>query len=627
MMHRLPGSLRNMPLHWRLRLTVVMLLVSVLGLTSVYWMQLEASNNRLRQDTLDLADQHAEQLADAVAHQAGDLFRGIDTGLRHMRHDYLEDPKSFEEAVRATLDSYPEGTILNISVFNASGEAVYNMVPASGRVYVGDRDYFRAQAESSIDRAHVSQAILGRVSKAWTIPVSRKLILNGRFAGVVVVFLRADYLNRSLARIARHEGDVISLFTQEGAYLSRSADFEKAMGGSTPRDRPFLGPDAPRSGVLRTVAAYDKVSRVYGWFRLEDHPLVVVVGLDTRPIMAPIEARIEQGHKANALGTGLILLGLLLIAGLLLHTARQQSKIAEDEAALRISKAAFDAASEGILVTDAQNHILMVNPAFSQITGYTAEESIGKRPSMLSSGRHDQDFYASIWGALNTNGYWEGEVTNLHKSGQLYCEWLKINVIDKDDPIRRRHVALISDITARKRGEEVVWRRANYDELTGLPNRRLFVDRLKQSLGRAARNHIGMAVLFIDLDEFKPVNDRYGHQAGDELLKQVASRMTLCLREEDTVARHGGDEFVVMLATSPTEQDALAAAEKLLAALHTPFQIDGNIFNIGASIGVALFPKHGETAETLLEKADTAMYVAKAAGRHTVRFYSDEPYK
>jgi diguanylate cyclase (GGDEF)-like protein/PAS domain S-box-containing protein len=437
-----------------------------------------------------------------------------------------------------------------------------------------------------------------------------------------VVFLRADYLNRMLARIARHERDVISLFTQEGVRLSRSVDLENAMGRPVSRERPFLGPDAPRSGVFRAVSSYDKISRTYGWSSLDDQPLVVTVGLDIKPILAPVEVRIERSRQANAIGSALVLFGMLLGVGLLLHTAQQQSTIADDAVALRIGKAAFDAASEGIMVTDAQNRILMVNPAFSQITGYTSQEVIGQSPSILSSGNQDRAFYTALWRSVNTNGQWEGEVTNRHKSGQLYVEWLKISVIDKDDPLRRRHVAVISDITERKRGEEIVWRCANYDELTGLPNRRLFIDRLKQTIGSAARHKNCMAVLFIDLDEFKPVNDRYGHQAGDELLKQAASRMALCLRDEDTVARQGGDEFVVMLATIPNEHGALAVAEKLLAALHDAFQIDGNAINIGASIGVAVYPKHGETAEQLLENADVAMYAAKTADRNTVRLYS-----
>lgn len=619
-------SFKSIPIHLRLRLMVGLLVVGLIGSMTVYWVQAEAANARLRQDILFMTDLHAEQLADAVARQAEDLVRGIDNGLQHMRHDYLLDPKSFEEAVQATLKVYPEGTILNISVFDATGVAIYNMVPAREKVSAGDRDYFRVQATSTGDLPYVGQAILGRVSKVWAVPVSRKLLREGRFHGVMTVFLRADYLQRMLARITRHEGDVISLFNQEGAYLSRSTDLMNALGKSTPRDRPFLGPDAPRRGVLRTVAAYDKVSRIYGWSRLDEHPLVVVVGLATRPVLAPIEARIEQNRQASVIGSSMIALGMLLTIGLLLHTARQQRRLTENEVSLQISKTAFDAASEGMMVTDAQNRILMTNPAFTTITGYTAHEVIGQRPSLLASGHQNREFYSGLWDALNTRGHWEGEVTNRHKDGQFYIEWLKINVIDRDDPIRRRHVAVISDITARKKSDEVVWRRANYDELTGLPNRRLFMDRLKQTLGRAARHHHCMAVLFVDLDEFKPVNDRFGHQTGDQLLKQVASRMDLCLREEDTVARQGGDEFVVMLATVLSQRDALAVANKLLAALHEPFRVDEHLISIGASIGVAVFPEHGDSAETLVDNADAAMYAAKAQGRHSVRLYSaDEP--
>jgi hypothetical protein len=225
-----PVRFKNISLHWRLRLMVVVLVVSVLGLLTVYWVQLKVSNTQLQQDTLSLADQHTEQLAMAVARQAEDLIRGVDLGLRHMGHDYLEDPKSFKESVYSTIHGYPEGVILNIAVFDAAGEGTYNMVSANARVNVSDRDYFRAQAASSVDRVYVDRPIIGRVTHVWIIPVSRKLLRNGRFAGVIVVFLRADYVSRMLARIALHEGDVISLFTQEGAYLSRSNDLDRALG-------------------------------------------------------------------------------------------------------------------------------------------------------------------------------------------------------------------------------------------------------------------------------------------------------------------------------------------------------------------------------------------------------------
>ena len=197
-------------------------------------------------------------------------------------------------------------------------------------------------------------------------------------------------------------------------------------------------------------------------------------------------------------------------------------------------------------------------------------------------------------------------------------------MIDKDDPVRRRQVAVISDITARKRSEEMAWWRANYDELTEPPNRRLLIDRLKHALVGAERHDHGVAVLFIDLDEFKPINDRFGHQAGDEVLKQVGARIGLCTRKEDTVARLGGDEFVVMLATIRTEEDALRIAQKILERLHGPFQVGDKRLKIGASIGVAFSPRPGWTAESLLKKADAASYAAKAAGRHSPRLHAED---
>lgn len=573
------------------------LIVGASGLLAGYWILVERSNAGLRQDVLAQAQQHAEQLADAVARQAEDLLHGIDNGLRCVRDAYRQDAQSFKASRRATLGACADGAIADIEVLDAWGEAVDGMAPANGLTGRGGRDHVLAQAASAADQLRVGPAIPGPVGEGWTIPASRKLMRDGRFDGVVVVFLRAGTLQQKLAHVARHPTDVVSLSTSEGAHVWRSTGLE----------------DAPGS-----------VPRIHGWHRLNDLPLVVDVGLDTRPILAPIEAGIELNRKAHVIGTVLIVLGVLLLVGLLLWLARQQRKAAGDEAALRITKAGFDAASEGIMVTDARNDILMVNAAFSRITGYSLQDVVGRPPSQLSSGAQHPQFHAAAWESLNRLGHWEGEVTNRHKSGELYVAWLEINVIDKDVPVRRRHVAVISDITARKRSEEMAWWRANYDELTELPNRRLLIDRLEHALVGAERHHHGVAVLFIDLDEFKPINDRFGHQAGDEVLKQVGSRMKLCTRKEDTVARLGGDEFVVMLATTRTEDDALRVAQKILKELHGPFQVGDKLLKIGASIGVAFSPRHGQTAEALLKKADAAMYAAKAAGRHTLRVHADD---
>lgn len=293
--------------------------------------------------------------------------------------------------------------------------------------------------------------------------------------------------------------------------------------------------------------------------------------------------------------------------------------LVEAEESLRLAQSVFEVAGEGIMVTDADNRIIAVNPAFSRLTGYGAEEVIGKTPSLLASGQHDAAFYAAMWQRLLHDGHWEGEIGNRRKDGSSYVEWLRITVVPERPGHGRRYVALFSDITERKREAEAVWRQANFDSLTGLPNRKLLEDRLKRAVAQAHRKHTTVALLFIDLDRFKPVNDRYGHAAGDELLRQVARRLEHCLRDEDTVARVGGDEFVAVLPDLRLAEAPARAAEKIVAVLSEPFRVGDHFVEISCCVGMALFPKHADSAETLIGRADAAMYEAKEAGRATWR--------
>lgn len=293
------------------------------------------------------------------------------------------------------------------------------------------------------------------------------------------------------------------------------------------------------------------------------------------------------------------------------------------EESLLISQSVFDAAAEGIMVTGPDNHILRVNPAFTRITGYSAAEALGHPPSILASGHHSKEFYQAMYQSLEEKGNWEGEVTNRHKDGSLFVERLKISSVRNKEGALLRYVALLSDITVKKRQEEDIWRQAHYDPLTQLPNRTLFLDRLSQALAQANRRESHVGVLFIDLDKFKPVNDTYGHQVGDELLRQVAHRISSNTRDEDTVARLGGDEFVVLLPAIQNEADCLKVADKILESLIYPFRLGEVIAEISASIGIALSPQDGNSAEVLVQQADTAMYQAKAGGRRTIRRAAD----
>ena len=287
---------------------------------------------------------------------------------------------------------------------------------------------------------------------------------------------------------------------------------------------------------------------------------------------------------------------------------------------LQLSATIFDTASENIVVTDANNRFITVNPAFTKTTGYTLEEVIGKTPKILKSGKQSSEFYASMWKDLNTNGQWDGELSNRRKNGEIYIEWLSIRAIYNHDNTVKMYVATFSDITEKKRADEIIWKQANYDVLTNLPNRRLFDDRLKHEIKIANRSKKLLALLFIDLDYFKDVNDNYGHEIGDMLLISVASRITETLRATDTVARIGGDEFAAILPQIENESDISKVANLIIEKLSMPFNLNGIDVNISASIGIAIYPKDGTAAKELLKYADKAMYKAKKDGKARISF-------
>ena len=281
----------------------------------------------------------------------------------------------------------------------------------------------------------------------------------------------------------------------------------------------------------------------------------------------------------------------------------------------------LNAVGEGVFVTDAENRIISTNPAFTKITGFTREEALGQDPRMLASGQHGTEFYREMWERLNADGSWQGEIRNRRKSGEAFVEWLSINQVHNEQGTLKHHVAVFSDISDRKAAELRVQHLAHHDLLTDLPNRNLFSDRLRQSLAIARRDKTRLALIYLDLDNFKPVNDTLGHAVGDLLLKDVAKRMRHCVRESDTVARIGGDEFVVLLPVVESEQDALTVAEKLRHALSQRFKLAGHIMNISASLGVAVHPEHGLDQDVLSRNADAAMYLAKQSGRNNVKLW------
>ncbi len=292
------------------------------------------------------------------------------------------------------------------------------------------------------------------------------------------------------------------------------------------------------------------------------------------------------------------------------------------EEKLRQAAKVFESTMEGVMITDAGSAIVAVNPAFTEITGYTEAEVIGKNPRLRSSGHHDRTFYQAMWDSIRQKGSWRGEIWNRRKTGETYPEWLTINTVRDETGKIANYVGVFTDISQLKRSEAELDYLAHHDPLTALPNRLLFNARLEYAIQRAQREGTSLAVLFIDLDRFKTVNDSLGHPAGDQLLRNVATLLGTCVRGEDTVARLGGDEFVIILEGVGNSRDASAVAEKLLRTLDNRYDLDGQAVFISASIGISIYPADGQDGTTLLKNADAAMYQSKEEGRNTFRFYS-----
>ena len=339
-----------------------------------------------------------------------------------------------------------------------------------------------------------------------------------------------------------------------------------------------------------------------------------------------------QQSKSKLCGSTKVLMEIILSAfhSLATNTLQLMMKIFElrrVEQELSIAATAFEV-QEGIVVTDSNNIIMRVNEAFNLMTGYSAEEVIGHNPSLLKSGRHDDQFFRDMWEILALDRHWQGEVWNRRKNGEVHPDWLSISAVTNTEGKVTNYVSAYSDITQHKNDEAKIYSLAFHDPLTGLPNRRLLLDRLQHTLAAGARHRKHGAVLFIDLDNFKALNNTKGHNVGDLLLLEVAGRLQRCVREGDTVARLGGDEFIVILESLSKDAPHAAAqtetvGEKILAAISQPYSLPGqeHEHHCSASIGTTLFRSQGVTVDELLKRTETAMYESKNAGRNTLRFF------
>lgn len=332
----------------------------------------------------------------------------------------------------------------------------------------------------------------------------------------------------------------------------------------------------------------------------------------------------EQGEVLGVISFTDILFGMehIYVQELRQALAERDQALKRSQRNLHLAERVIDSSLEGILITDVDGVIESVNPAFTRLTGYTQEEAIGKTPALLSSGRHNDDFYAEMWRRIKVEGHWQGEVWNRRKNGEVYPELLTITAIRDEGGELTHYAALFSDITRLKENEQRIRSLAYYDPLTNLPNRRLFHDRLSVAISHAHRNQKRLAVIFVDLDRFKRINDSLGHAVGDQLLQQFTARLQAAVREDDTVARMGGDEFIILLSEIEGVDHVVQVARRIIEQVTQPMELGGRELVVTSSLGISLYPDDATDIDNLIQNADTAMYRSKEMGRNGYQLYS-----
>jgi diguanylate cyclase (GGDEF)-like protein/PAS domain S-box-containing protein len=627
----------------------------IVGWGAIAWLSADYYYSRLTGNVYRQESQLARQQAENIAHnidESIELLKGIplvvsrdeDTlrVLRRFGSNAAPSTLGYEERKQRWTQDKAPGKLndsLNILATNLRADVIW-IVNAAGDCiaasnankpdsFVGtnyaDREYFR-QARVG-QRGH--QYAVGRASKIPGLFYSYPIFENGRFLGAVVVKRNitkfAHWTNQANAFIADANGVIV--LAPDKRLESRA--LPNAPVAYLPAEKRLL---QYKRSVLEPL-------EITPWGN-ERFPSAVLIGGKNPPVLLaskslpedaitihvprPLDELVRLGTERTGLFLLLAAAGSMLIvaASAVVLYLRESQKT---EADLRVAATAFEA-QEGMFITDAAGVIMRVNQAFTDTTGYTAKEAVGQTPHLLSSGRHDAPFYAAMWEIINRDGSWQGEIWNRRKNGEVYPEWLTITAVKGDAGNITHYVATLNDITTRKAAEEEIQYLAFYDSLTRLPNRRLLMDRLQQALAFSTRNGYEGALLLIDLDNFKDLNDTLGHYQGDLLLQQVAQSLLTCVREGDTVARLGGDEFVVMLenlSKNPQEAATLTktVGEKILATLNQPYMLAEREYHSTSSIGITLFCDHQESVEELLKQADLAMYQAKTSGRNAMRFF------
>ena len=566
------------------------------------------------------------------------------------------DPKNCDRVLEDMLILNPHYANIGYTDMHGQGICSALLQPNGKRLNVGKTPWFQKFLKER--RFSVGQPFFGPISHRW-VTVLTAPIWNERREMVGAVNLPLD-LQVLDPRIPAHmlpPGSHYGFFSQDGMLVWRDSD--QAAMGTRPKADAARQIVKTGNGEFESRAA-DGVTRYFSVVSMPEAGWIAYVGVPVSTIYAEARQRAITASAIVLAVIGLLFALAISIARRIARPVAELEKTAQavqggdfgvraategpseiaavaqefnamvdsqqrNIAQLRIAAAAFES-QESMMVTDAKGVILRINKAFTETTGYTPAEIVGQTPRLLNSDRHDADFFRSMWETIHRTGGWQGEIWDRRKNGEVYPKWLTISAVKDDDHTVTHYISTHFDISERKQAEERINELAFFDQLTGLPNRTLLLDRLNLAMSSSTRSGSFGALLLIDLDNFKTLNDTLGHDMGDLLLKQVAQRLTACVRAGETVARLGGDEFVVMLADlSMAEIDAATRAktvcEKIRSTLNQAYQLNSLIYHITPSIGATLFRGHLVSIDDLVKQADLAMYKSKETGRNTIHFF------
>ncbi len=610
----------NIPITWPRGVTLILVIALAFLWSAVVW-------DYKRSENQGLEDIRRETTALALlfANQTTSTFRSVDQALLSVRSTWVSQPSDMEHEVWA-YRAFLEGSILQIAIIGADGYLAYTDLGMSKEpIFLGDREDFKVHQTSHGDKLFVSRPVQDKVSGKWSIQLSRPIFRGVRFVGVIVISVDPNYFVKVYQDVGFGKDGAARMIRETGEIMARSSGQDKYV-GTVVDTRRYSDPGVPLQGSFRSISPVDGIDRLSSYYRLPQYGLSVVVGPSVDESLASVRSHQRQIlFAASCVTLLMLLLAWQMLRNLARKDAAQKELVALHEA-VNLSEQRFrsfvENANDIVFELNLQGVFTYVSPNWTVVLGQTVSEVQGHP---FASFVHPEDldlFTATVQEVIKTGLRQPNiEYRVRHKNGNWNWHAASGSPLYSAAGQVHTFLGIARDITERKQTQERIKHMAQHDTLTGLANRALFTDRLQRAIAGALRDKTYLALMFIDLDKFKPVNDQFGHPVGDGLLQEVARRMLACVRDSDTVARVGGDEFMVLLRVVAGEAQAMAVAEEIRASIERPFAVEGHNLDLSCCIGLAVYPQHGKDDVTLFKNADHAMYQAKGNGRNQTMLY------